>query len=750
MSSTGPNYPTAAVDGGGSPSSWGTITNIYTDDGNSAFCSQNANPFSSVLFVTGYGFAIPSTATIVGIKAEIKRSGSFVTEQLQLIKSGTTFVGSQKTGTPPGSLAYSTYGGAADMWGSSLNVSDINSSGFGIALSATFANSSGTISVDTVRLTVYWSVGSSGPIPANVNMQKRYLYKVYTPAYNGVTNPAQYLGNLPSVTSDFHFAQDINTAGSQITVECAVSADTSGLQSSTTILDETGATILDENSNSIISEDGSPIVSLGGSNSSTIIKNGNKLQVWEYSYYHPNGICMFNGFMERWEATFGGGDGDSIKIMCYSDGSDMDNHLVRGSPFAYTLDQSQATNDTANNLYQVPLESGPGGTFYGQSFTTGAGVTNVGAITLLMNGSAANVTVNLYDSVALTTLLGTVTQSVSVSNGEVQFSFPVHANVSASTQYFFTVTIGTGQSISLFSKNTSNPYSGGQMYNNFFTVSGPGSYSAVANADLYFKTYSSNGSTTATFTSTDPTTGMLLGTIMPDYNAEGGLITASSSTVAATGLSLNVGFNTETVYEGLKKTLTVAPNGFYYYVDLGTDVLYFKQTSGSADFTITKGVHIESLRLVATIEQVKNLVYFSGGLVSGSNLYKVYQSAVSIGKYGQRLERKSDNRVTDTTTANAIGTSEIAELKDEQYQTVVTILDKTMDIASIKPGQVAGFRGFGTFADTILTQVVHIDYQPEAVTLTLGLLPKRLIPAVEQVTRGLVALNTVANPTSPS
>jgi hypothetical protein len=244
----------------------------------------------------------------------------------------------------------------------------------------------------------------------------------------------------------------------------------------------------------------------------------------------------------------------------------------------------------------------------------------------------------------------------------------------------------------------------------------------------------------------------MLTAFMSNYASRGGLITYNAGSVQATGLSLTYTFTTNTIYEAIKAMLTLAPDGFYYYVDLATDILYFKQASTSADVLLTKDANISSLHVVATIENVKNNVYFSGGIPSGSttNLYKSYQDSGSISLYGQKLDRRSDNRVTLSATADAIGTSAIAEEKDEQYQTVVKVLDLTMDISQLHVGQVVGFRNYGTFVDQLLEQIVRIDYTPEEATLTLGVLPRRLVPEFERVTRGLIAEQTIANPSVPS
>jgi len=240
---------------------------------------------------------------------------------------------------------------------------------------------------------------------------------------------------------------------------------------------------------------------------------------------------------------------------------------------------------------------------------------------------------------------------------------------------------------------------------------------------------------------------MLL-SILSNY---GGRITANPLTVQATGLTIpSYQFNTSTVYGGIQSILTLAPNGFYYYVDLGQNLLYFQKANTVADFVLTKGVHINKLTVISTIEQVINACYVVGGIVSGNNIYTFDSDAASIALYGQRAQIHTDPNIVDTATAHIVGQNIIGANKAEQYQTTVTIVDRTMDITLLTPGKVIGFAGFGTYVDSLLAQVVHRDYSPDSVTLTLGILPELTVVSVEQVVRGLVALSTVNNSASPS
>lgn len=235
------------------------------------------------------------------------------------------------------------------------------------------------------------------------------------------------------------------------------------------------------------------------------------------------------------------------------------------------------------------------------------------------------------------------------------------------------------------------------------------------------------------------------------YSTAGGYANYGPGTTDNTGVIIDkVIFNTNTILEGIQQCLTYAPGDFYWYVDLGTNALYWKETATVADYVFVKGIHIENLAIVASTENLKNKAYVIGGAVGGSNLYSVYSNTSSIATYGQRIDRQSNNRIQNQSAADAFGRSILQAKAKEQYQTVVTIPDSVMDITLFRPGQVVTFRGFGTFVDQLLLQIVRIDYTPDQVTLSLGVLAPRTSGLLEDVRRGLIAQQTVDNPSTPN
>lgn len=574
---------------------------------------------------------------------------------------------------------------------------------------------------------------------------KTYIYKTFT---QGV-----YVGDLPSVISDFGYSQDINTAGSQITITCGISADTSSLPTPT-IDDETSVPIQDETGDNLLAEGYPDVVG----DSATVINNGNKIQVWEYSSYHPNGQLVFQGEINRWNASFGGDNGsDTVDILVYSDGQELTNYLVQGSP--YLTDQVQTQHD---NLFLAQGSYPTRGAFsaVGQTITAGSSVTNIGAIDLYFDVSPdplASVTVTVWPDVATANaalgsatgpgMLATTTLTPGTT-GVSRAAFPVPAAVTAGGQYF--VTIFCPNSAIYVGYQDTDVYSNGDRYNANYGGAGGGTNftNNPPPVDLYFVTYSNSGATTAIYTDSDPATGMLE-PFMSAYASAGGSITYNSASIDSPNLSLTYSFNTNTISEGIDACLRMSPYDWYWYVDVGSDILYFKQTAQTAKYILAKGVDIAGLELSATIENLVNMVYFAGGLVAGSNLYSNYLDTTSITKYGQRLDRQSDNRVTLQATADALGNSEIQQKKNQDYQTTVTLLDSVVDISLYRVGDTVGFTGFGNFIDFLVLQIVRVVYSPDRVTLTLGKLPPRLNVTVAQALAELVALQTINNPSTP-
>lgn len=96
------------------------------------------------LKATGFNFSIPSYASICGVSVEVECRGTGLIltaairdNSVRLIKGG-TITGSNRAsgGDWSSSDTYRSYGGGNDLWGTTLTPADVNSSNFGIAISA--------------------------------------------------------------------------------------------------------------------------------------------------------------------------------------------------------------------------------------------------------------------------------------------------------------------------------------------------------------------------------------------------------------------------------------------------------------------------------------------------------------------------------------------------------------------------------------------------------------------------------------
>lgn len=171
IESAGPGSPSAAADDTTVGTSiWSNPTNVFANDASYATNTVNANAASDYLDATGFGFNVPSDATIVGVKAEVERkadSASLLRDNsVKILKSGTV-TGSDRADTGtfwPTTEAYASYGSASDMWGATLTPADVNASNFGVATSVfnTHASFQRVASLDHVRVTVYYTEPSDG------------------------------------------------------------------------------------------------------------------------------------------------------------------------------------------------------------------------------------------------------------------------------------------------------------------------------------------------------------------------------------------------------------------------------------------------------------------------------------------------------------------------------------------------------------------------------------------------------------
>lgn len=574
----------------------------------------------------------------------------------------------------------------------------------------------------------------------------RHYYKIYR---NGA-----FLGLLPNVTSDFGYSQSLNTAAASLTITVGTTADVSS-QAVEAIQTESGADLQTESGETLTTERAKDVI---GNVDGTLIRNNNDIRVYEVSASNPNGKLVFSGYISRWAARFG--QDDDIEITCLNYGTELDNYIIQGSS---TLDQ---TNIQGTNTFLIYEQIGGMVTAWqraGQVWTVGANVDNLSGIlvklALVNSGEAYTVSVKVWNSAAdffTDAPLAIATQYItSTTPTEYTFIPTTSLPVSEGQSYFYSVqasngTAYSGGGVNIYYDNADS-YVGGNMWTSSFGGGGGGSWGEVGPAnDLYFRTFFTGGSTNSPFNSTDP--GQIVVDILNSYRSRGGNVGYTALSIWATTTLASYTFQVNTILEGIKKCLDLAPANWFWFVDPADNTLYFRETAYAAEHTFTLHRHINVLSLLATIEDVRTQVYFTGGSTGSTNLYvQRYDSgalAANNGRVG--LERFVDNRVTLEDTAITIADSFLNENSAESYQSTITIDANTYDISTIALGQTIGFAGFGTFVDNLLLQVVTVDRTPDSITLTLGKLPSRQSAQVEAIERQLREVQTIDNPAVPS
>lgn len=677
------------------------------------------------LQIDQFGFELPDFAVIDGISISITGSNTGCYGEVNF---GNSFEDMDTLNK--------TYGSSTELWDEVWTPAMLNDASNALSVSANdVSGGDGSAEISLVEMTVYWHIDLE-TAPADV--PTRVDYKMFS-------REGRYLGLLPNVSSPFGFSQDKDSAGSTIEVTCGYKAENT--VTTEPLLTDDDDEILTDDDLPILAESTDIVLAEGASTNDAIFKNSNRLQVWVYNYWHPNGKLMFSGQVNKVGFQYGGGN-SSVKLLVISDGVDLNNFIARGFPFSYTTDVTQSSQ---NGYVTVTQDSkGAGWNRYGQTWLTGGAVTNVGAITLKLLGTA-NVTLSLYDGLPGFggNLLGSVTKAV--ANGaaaDVQFEFPQLITVSPSTEYFMAVSVNNGKSVRVYRHSTSSTYPNGTMYNSSYSGGSGGGLYYATTGDFYFITKSGVPTTTTTYTADDPTTEMMSG-ILADYNARGGLITQRD--FEATGLSITYTFIMATIYDALRKVIELSPTGFYSYIDLGTAEMDILQQTDTADFTVVRGKDVNQLDIVLSIENVKNYLLFTGGETAPNvNLYRDYQDSESASFYGLRTVARTDNRVTTSATADAIGNTFVEEESDETQETSITIPVTAMDTTLLVPGKNIGFRNFGSFIDSMVLQIVRREFNTKAVTLTLGRLPVRMNDQIQRINRGLLNEQTVNNPSSPS
>lgn len=155
--------PAAAVSGvpTNTGTSWSLVERLTVGTSDSATLSGTAA--TSDLYVSAFGFDIPSTATILGVEVLLSGGPTQQPSRLDTVarlslgpSAGALSSANRAQGVALTAYGTRVYGGPSDLWGSGLTPAIVNSSGFGFVFrmgTATAASPSTTINRIEIRVT---------------------------------------------------------------------------------------------------------------------------------------------------------------------------------------------------------------------------------------------------------------------------------------------------------------------------------------------------------------------------------------------------------------------------------------------------------------------------------------------------------------------------------------------------------------------------------------------------------------------
>lgn len=175
--SEGPLAPGAVVsDNSFGGSAWTNPGNAIAADNTYAVTAPGGAP-TQYLKATNFGFSIPALAQVLGIQVHVERrstAGTVSDARARIVKGNV--VGTAERALPgfwPTVDTVANYGSSIDLWGTTWTPADINSNGFGFALSAT--DNIDTAAVDSISITVHYTLCPVAPVAGCRTAQKSLL-----------------------------------------------------------------------------------------------------------------------------------------------------------------------------------------------------------------------------------------------------------------------------------------------------------------------------------------------------------------------------------------------------------------------------------------------------------------------------------------------------------------------------------------------------------------------------------------------
>jgi hypothetical protein len=570
-------------------------------------------------------------------------------------------------------------------------------------------------------------------------MPKTYAYKVFD------SDGAYITSWTDEVISDFVFSEELNSAGSIIDLDIA-RIENFGDGTDIAIGNQVEVTVffgqyvdwIDHADNEIVDHDDNNIVFADGA---------------------PSGRTIFSGIITRVIPKFGA---DYLTVTLASRGIELDNTVIEDEALnANTFSSGGVQGTTPWGNYFSPFNTSdiaqvftPTATDHFKyvqvvNFTSAANWPEGTTYTFRMklyNGNNPASPGTLIDEKAITYTSRPIsiffrlpTQPVLTFGQSYIMMFSIdEMPAPGSDHYYFNMISATGSG-----------YSGGNLWLAGNNLPGPPIWSELSGTSLVFGIMTTGGDTTVPYNSYDPSN--TLKAILDNNVGQGGVVTYTDDSIDDTLTNTSYTFRLNTVLEGINKVLQLAPSNWYWYLDQAENIIHFHEQSTTPDVYFTLGKEIESLELEETLEEVVNVVYFSGGDTgSGENLFIKVQNDEGLEEWPRFVERVSDNRVTDAVSARIIANNILERSANPRYKTTLVINADVFHIENLTLGMVIGFKNFNNYIDDLQLQVVSRSYTPDNVTINLDTLLPKVSKRVEDIRRNLDLVNTQNNPDAPT
>lgn len=559
---------------------------------------------------------------------------------------------------------------------------------------------------------------------------KDIIYKVFS-SFSGV-----FLGELNNVSSKFSFSNQINTAGGSTSIKVNVNPDD-------------------------VLED-------------SLYEVDNCIKVFVKDEQAPNGRLVYAGYISKVEADYSE-ETASITVMPYGNKS---NKLL------FLTSETTGFSQTGNDGTQVFTGQTSSGYSYAYQDITPTGITSISSIvartSIWGGGSSIRIRAKLFTSLAL---LKTLSSDASFATSdwitnpdiasEIRFTFSTPPTITSGTTYYVRfdaeatvpVVYPYGYFVSLLGTATSA--SGGYYEGTFGNW-----YDNVI--DCYIKVFASDEDTTISYTTTEISD--IFRDIVDSAIAQGSDISYTPFSIKDTGTTITHDFNTDDINAALETCRKAAPDGWYWYIDLATNIIYFLPEDDLDNIThsFKVGGSIKDVKLLKNSEDIVNTVYFTGGETAGVNLFVKYTDTDSYDEFGKKAVSVSDSRVTSTVTSAAMANNLLGKYSGINAIVEGSVIDNSTDsngydiesvelgvnsiIGNVAGGESWDYALIGTDSwDTNLyilgnqiLQIVKYNYSVGSLEIVLNIPDNSIYNIIRDSKRGVDTLTTNNNPSAPS